>query len=437
MLTQNYKFIWIVAVNNVKVEFYSGVVFMINESGFLPCSDNWCVDGNRAWCVDVERNILYCINLQSREFEFMKEIPEKSTNTFRMNPNCIKYRDFIFCMPTTGNSIWIYQIKNSQFQQIKIHNPNGVKIAMVDFWQFDEKMYVVSRGLKQVFEINMEEQKIDNCYDLYNIDASWITKSIVVGKVIYSICIAASEIHLFDLETKSVSKYYIQNIKGGFETICFDGKNFWLSGCRKEIYVWNEGKDTVTILNNFPAQFGKYNIQSSKKEFLDCKTVEFEAYTVFFQSVAIGRYIWFVPLLMNKLIYVDKDSFEIFAFEIENEDETRETLMSRQMNIKFIMEYVREERYLGIFSTKNNCIIEIDALENKYEKNYFGFNHSFIENMVQMYMKHEGVCFKENDSLDRMAFAELLNMDPQRKKISSVSAGYSIYQSTLNGENRK
>lgn len=97
------------------------------------------------------------------------------------------------------------------------------------------------------------------------------------------------------------------------------------------------------------------------------------------------------------------------------------------------MEYVKKERYLGIFSTKNNCIIEIDTLENNYEKKYFSFNHIFIENMMQMYMKHEGVCFNENDSLDRMAFAKLLNMNIQRKKRSSVSAGYNIYQSILNG----
>lgn len=410
---------------------------MIGENRLLPWSDSWCIDGNKAWCVDVEKNVLYCINLQLREFEFMKEIPEKSADTFRMNPNCIKYKDFVFCIPNIGNSIWIYQVKNSQFQQIKIHNPNSVRIGMVDFWQFDEKMYAVSNGLKQVFEINMEKQKIDNCYDLYNIADTWITKSVMVGKVIYSVCATASEIYLFDIETKDTLKYCIQNIEGGFETICFDGQNFWLSGCRKEIYVWNEGKDTVTILSDFPAHFGKYNIQSSKKEFLDCKTVEFEEYVMFFQSVAIGQYIWFIPCLMNKLIYVDKNSFEIFAFEIENEDETRETFMSRKMNMKFRMEYVKERRYLGIFSSKNNCIIEIDALKNKYEKKYFGFNHSLIENMIQRYMDHGGIYFKENDSLDRLVYTELLYMDMQREKISSVSAGYSIYQNILNGENKK
>lgn len=410
---------------------------MIRENRFLPWSDNWCIDGNKAWCIDAERNILYCINLQLKEFEFMKEIPEKNADTFRMHPNCIKYKDFVFCIPNIGDSIWIYQVKISQFRQIKVHNPKSVRIGIVDFWQFGEKMYAVSNGLKQVFEINLEKQRIDNRYDLYNIADTWITKSVMVGKVIYSVCAAASEIYLFDIETKDTLKYYIRNIKGGFETICFDGQNFWLSGCRKEIYVWNEGKDTVTILNDFPAQFGKYNIQSSEKEFLDCKTVEFEQYIMFFQSVVIGQYIWFVPRLMNKLIYVDKNSFEIFAFEIEDEDETRETLRTRKMNMKFRMEYVKEKRYLGIFSAKNNCIIEIDTLENKYEKKYFGFNHIFIEYVIQRYTNHGSVSFKENDSLDRLAFTELLIMDTQREERSSVSAGYNIYQNILNGENKK
>lgn len=67
------------------VEFYSGVSFMIRENRFLPWSDNWCIDGNKAWCIDAERNILYCINLQLKEFEFMKEIPEK----VRIHLECI------------------------------------------------------------------------------------------------------------------------------------------------------------------------------------------------------------------------------------------------------------------------------------------------------------------------------------------------------------
>lgn len=377
---------------------------MIRENRFLPWSDNWCIDGDKAWCVDVEKNILYCVNLQLKEFEFMKEIPEKGTGTFRMNPNCTKYKDFVFCIPNIGNSIWIYHVKNSLFQQIKIHNPNGVRVGMTDFWQLGDKMYAVSNGLKQIFEINLEKQKINNCYDLYHIADTWIAKSVLVGKVIYSVCAAASQIYLFDIETKNTLTYDIQNIEEGFETICFDGQKFWLSGCRKEIYVWSEGKDIVTILNDFPAQFGKYNIQSPEKEFLDCKAVEFEEYTRFFQSVAIGQYVWFIPHLMNKLIYVDKNSFEIFAFEIENEDETRETLMSRKMNMKFRMEYVKEKRYLGIFSAKNNCIVEIDTLDNKYEKNYFGYNHIFIENTIQRYMNYGGVSLKENDSLDQLVF---------------------------------
>ncbi len=401
---------------------------MMNNNDFLPWSDNWHIEDNKAWCIDGERNILYCLDLKLDEFIFLEKIPEETIDLYRMNPHCIKYKDFILCMPDRGNNIWIYQLKESQFQPIKIHNPNRVRVSITDFWQVDEKIYAVSNGLKQVIEINIDDKRIDNYYSLCNIPDVDIVKSIMVGTVIYSVCTTKNEIYWFDIKTNNSSKYYIKDVEGGFRTICFDGQNFWLSGYRKEIYVWNREKNSVNVLNAFPLLFGIYNIQTLGKDFLDCETNVYDV-PLFVQSVVLGQYIWFIPFYMNKVIYVDKDSFEIYEFEMEGEEESRTSLKTRRLKIKFIMEYVKQERYIGIFSAKNNCIIEIDALEKKYEKKVFSVGNTFIERMIREYEEHNRLVLVENYEVDRMLFKVLFNMDTKMTKaIYGVSVGCSIHQ---------
>lgn len=93
------------------------------------------------------------------------------------------------------------------------------------------------------------------------------------------------------------------------------------------------------------------------------------------------------------------------------------------------MEYVKQERYIGIFSAKNNCIIEIDALEKKYEKKVFSVGNTFIERMIREYEEHNRLVLVENYEVDRMLFKVLFNMDTKMTKaIYGVSVGCSIHQ---------
>ena len=53
-------------------------------------SDNWHIENGKAWFVDGERNVLFCLNLEKKECEYIKEIPDSDKNTFRLNPKCMK-----------------------------------------------------------------------------------------------------------------------------------------------------------------------------------------------------------------------------------------------------------------------------------------------------------------------------------------------------------
>lgn len=401
---------------------------MIKENNFLPWSDNWRIDGDQGWFIDGESNILYCADWVKGELIFRRKIPESESDSYRLNPCCIKCKDSILCMPDRGNSIWVYRLQYSQFQHINIRNTNGVRIFIRDFWQLDERIYAVSNGLKQLIEIDMDNVKVDHYYDLYNIPDTVIAKNIMVGTVIYSVGMEKNEVYLYDIKTKSSSRHIIKNVESGFRTICFDGKNFWLSGCRKEIYVWNGKKDTVGVLDNFPDGFGIYNMQDDEKDFLNCKAVAYD-FPVFAYSVVLGQYVWFIPVFANKIIYVDKDSFEMYEFEIGEEGENRESLMSRKLKFKFIMEYVRQKRYIGIFSAKNNCIFEIDSMKMKYEKRNFDIGNIFIEAMKSEGNKSNGLILSEFHRIDQIIFKGLINTDIRAEtSLKEISVGNSIYR---------
>ena len=40
---------------------------MTTENTFFPWSDNWYIENDKAWCIDGERNLLYCIDLDLKE----------------------------------------------------------------------------------------------------------------------------------------------------------------------------------------------------------------------------------------------------------------------------------------------------------------------------------------------------------------------------------
>lgn len=400
---------------------------MTTENTFFPWSDNWYIENDKAWCIDGERNLLYCIDLDLKECIHVKEIPEIGTERFRLNSRLIKCGNDVFCMPDRGDSIWIYQLENLQFKEIKIVNPNRVRIAIIDFWQDGDRILAVSNGLKQLIDINIRNKQIENYYNLNNTLKDVISMSIKVDTLIYSVSVTVNKIFQFDINTKETTIYTFDKIKSGFRTICFDGQLFWLSGYRKEIYAWHKENNDIKILDRFPQRFGIYNFQEGVF-WLDYENVIYNK-PIFIYSIAIGQYIWFIPNQSNKITYVDKESFEIYCLEIDGEDETKNSFTLRGIKNKYLLEYVKENRYIGLFSLKNNYILEIDSIEKKVIRKIYSYNHMACQELMEIYDKCEGYIYNENRDIDRIIFKEkLINIDIKEIKKIGEDIGLNIYK---------
>lgn len=365
-------------------------------------SDNWCIEDETSWFVDGEHNILLKLDLKTNECNFVVEVPCNGKNGFRLNPRCIKVENDIVCMPDMGDSIWVYQLESAEFKRIAINNPNDKRLSIGNFWIYNKKIVAVSMGLNQIIEIDIQTKKIDNYYNLNE----QISTSIKIDDSIYCVSPISNCIYQFNLVTKKCLNHVLPSKIPGIYTISYDGENFWLSGYCKEIYIWNREKNILKILDNFPEQFGIYNYKGNKSNIVDCALKHYDV-PIFLSSIPIGQFIWFIPFQTNKIIYIDRDTYNINSFEIVEEDENEYSIASNRLKHKYLVEYILEDRYIGLFSLKNNCIFEIDTAEKRVNRKKYYFSEDCILKMTQLMMNQKQY-FVEGIAVEREAYMKAL-----------------------------
>lgn len=389
-------------------------------------SENWWIEDDRAWFVEVMNNILCCLNLNTHECEMMIDIPDTNLITFRLNPHCVKCGSSIFCLPGCGECIWVYDLEDKQFSRIELDNPDKFQLTF-DFWIYDNQIFAVSGELKKVIEINAKEKKIVKDYTILT-ESIW-TKSVRVGNEIYCLPTKTDKVYAFDLATKTTKEYTLPNSGKSLYTISYDGKLFWMSGYGKEIYTWEKESNTLMTVSGFPEGFGVYNFDVDAQEVLDYRM---EAYKLpmFLHSVMAGGHIWFIPFQTNQILYVDIAGDKVSEFVIDEENETRGSLslIHRHLAVKYMLEYVKDERYIGLFSLKNKRVLEIDAKELTYR--WLDFH--MCESCLIQYDEKKKAVYHEEDLLGIVAYNTKLKYAKSTMHSATVNkVGVEIYKAML------
>lgn len=384
-------------------------------------SDNWYIEEGKAWFVEGWRNAVCCLDLNTRVCECIALIPGTEAKTFRRNPRVIKIANDIYCMPDLGRDIWIYQIDCGEFLQLKIYNPDHKRISIYDYWKYENRLYAAALGLHQILEIDLEEKEISAYYTICNSAEERLECSVRVGLDVYVVSGTSNCVYQFNLATKESVEHVLTEIKGNLNTICYDGSKFWLSGSQREVYVWDKEKNSTMILRDFPNNFGVYDYSGNREEILDRKR---EIYDVpaFIESRFSGGYVWFIPFRTNQIIYIDIDSCQIHALEMPGEKETKESLRENSMASKYLVQYLSEDHRLGLFSLKNNRIVEIDTKNFQTEVKRFVFDYGKYVSKLQEYI------FEENKVIDREAFRYLwVKSRKNQCQIEPIGVGERIY----------
>lgn len=388
------------------------------------------IEDNKVWFVSEDYNILFCAEMDTGKCDLEVKIPYKGSSSYRMTPRCIKCGDYIFCMPDDGECILVYRCSSKEFSEIKIDNPDKVRLSIAYFWLYEGKIFAFSIGLKKLIEIDVSRKEINN---YYSFDVSVMPAIAVSGTKIYSILNQAGPLMCFDMMNRESVSYMLPDIGKKFYTICFDGEKFWMSGAGKEVYIWNQEKGTIETIGGFPKDFGIYKTidnGNGKEIVLDCESEEYDV-CAFAYSVAVEGYIWLIPCWTNKILYINQNTYEIKALEIEGEDET--ALSVKRPNFfsgRYILEYVRENRYLGLYSCKNKRIFEIDAREISVKEYNYYFSEACL-NGVRNIVATENTVYENNILNLTNYFNNLLEEDAVIARADYKNAGENIHKEVM------
>lgn len=352
--------------------------------------DKWSIENNLAWFVAGEINILFCMDMATNFCKAIAALPDYLQSGFRTNSNCIKCGDVIFCMPDYGKYIWCYNLSTCEFQKIEIINPDQIRLMIGDFWKCGSVLWAVSIGLKQVLEIDMERKKVIGYYCITKQVSERIAKSIKSENYIYITSLLKGRIYEFSIETKEIHVIEIPMIKDGLRTISVYNNKFCLSGYKRQLYIWEKNMDQIKILTHFPKDFGIYNFSGKQTKFLDCDKTVYNTF-VFLESILVGKYVWYIPFQTNQILYINADMDDINVFEIKKENETIGSIKNRQMNCKYILQYVYKDRYIGLYSLKNKIVFEIDTKTLNVKERFITMDFSNVENIFTDWIFRESI----------------------------------------------
>ena len=387
---------------------------MNSEDYTFIWSDGWWIEDNRAWFVCGTSNTLFNMDLKTGKCEETASIPEQCECKFRQNPFCLKSGRDIFCIPGVGQSIWIYNLDNCLFTRMDIDKPKGLQLAS-QFWIVEDAIFIVTANWNKIIEVSISEKKIKKYYTVCG--KGIVRKSILAGNHIYMTSSDDSSVYQFSLETKETRRYNLPGMKKELSTICFDGRRFWLSGYRNEIYIWDKENDTIVTIDHFPAEFETNSVNDFSRP-------------VFKYSIMVGGHIWFIPIRSDKILYADIKNPVLSVFEIGNEKETEESILLCQLwaIAKYLLEYVRDDRYIGLFSAKSARILEIDTQELNYcwKDCYLKDKYFFQYGGVYKKMYSEGI----DDTLYEIAYRRGQCGIDEINNLSLNKTGRIIYKKT-------
>lgn len=397
------------------------------KTGMCPWSDNWWIEGDKAWFCGGQIGALFCVDMNTQQCKLIAWIPECNFLHFRVYSYCIKFSNKVFCLPSKGKCSWVYDIDKRTWQKLEIDNLDQVRVCLFTYEKSNRQVYLLDKT-GELFEIDLEKLRIAKIWDF--LPCTEIPKYERIDNCLY--CVRDKQIICLSRKGNVINHiaYEIPEVQSELSTVCYDGTNFWLSGYCKEIYIWNPEQGVIKVIKDFPSQFGFYNFCKGEEPVSDCISFLNGECTFFEESILLGKYVWFIPSRSDDIIYIDKVTYEVFLLEIEGEKETKESIQNHLMNYKYILLYIYINRYIGLYSLRNRRFFEIDTVELCVKYRHYGLSEESIKSIGKFVANsNDEKIFSETKEMDRAVYSYLIKNDFNKESIVFQNIGEAIHKS--------
>lgn len=403
---------------------WQDVDVLSGQEAFIPNDGMWLdEDENAAWFVGNRDNVLYRMELADMRTAPVAAVPAEPGDSFRMTPECIKYRNKICCLPDKGDCVWVYDLETQLFDSIQIHNPDGVRIGIHNYWIDGDVLWCVSYGMSKILAFDLENKQIAVCFDIFSTDkdkTGYCAEK--VGNKIYCVSRLAGKICEFDVVAKTAEYFSLDINDKGLNTIIFDGKDFWLSGYAARLYRWNKESGQVTVLDHMPDDFTVMGKRSAEKH--DC----FES-PLFYDCVNAGSYIFFMPwntpdAVCSSILIVDKTNLAAAALEVKG-------LEGVQKADGFCrIEYLKGGRKIVMHYARYARFVEVDAWDMSLDIKQMHIADKKFAGFLKDSMNEKIVCETKAVDIEQFFMCCLEKHDSQSN--NKISIGNHIFEQVKN-----
>lgn len=326
-------------------------------------SESILVDKDEGWFVGAQQSALYHVNFQTQKCELLSILPSDDLFGYEKYECCNKIDRIIYIFPRhiIGN-ILLINLEGKLIKEIVIQNPNKADVNIVGTCFYKDKIYAMALGLRKIIVIDTKDNIIINAFQIFDdIEITDLNGKILLkGSNIYCTIPDSNIIYKLNISQFTLEKHIFNEIEEGIHTFEMVGDRFLITGKKKCFYIWDELSNTLLQNETFPEGFGRYVFDQNNQLYLDTET-KYYAEGFFLKGVYINGKIWIVPCCENKIFFCDINTLILHEIQLIFEGENENTWKRNILKVKFCMSYIRQNRYIGVYSFKNNFFFEIDV----------------------------------------------------------------------------
>lgn len=390
-------------------------------------------DAAGTWISSMQYNELHFQEKDSNVCKWIGSFDE--SENFRLHGEAICVDGIIYFSPMKAENLDYYDIRSGRFGKVFLDKEQTHYLYATHIIQYKQSIYWPDRFSNfTLYEYDLEKKEIYT-YSTQNTLLNYPgigMDMILVEDTFYFVSSISNHIICFNAKKKCFDTILIESHNSKFNTICYDGENFWLSGdyC---IVKYNSIEKKCIEYTQYPEGFGMiYRTNDLKIEKIDGFHNSLNEFP-FSGSIVSRQDIFFFPHRTNMVIYVNTDDNKLKAIQLEPETEETLTREVRGTHSRFIGIKKHSEKSVFCYSTRTLTPCILDCINKKIESKTAVLGLSAI---WKMQLKNETPFFIEKDEKTLLDFIEFTKIFKHKVTDIAVKSGEKIY-SKLNKSNEK
>lgn len=318
------------------------------------------IDKGNGWFIDVNYNMLFSVKISDNTASYIKWVPT-ILGTWRSHFVADVFDELVMCLPDRGRNIYFYNMNDRALREVLLPH-EATRWSFGCHIKNDNMIFAFSQTEKEIISINLLNYKTEI---VAKIDVEEVFCDFSFGEKLYFLSGCSTlAIYEFSTRTNTIRKIEICPNEDMYRLASFDGDNYYFTGLRKKVLIWNETYGVIKKIDLLDHEIVEYefrpeNIISDEKNFKN---------KIFGWHKIVGDYVCLVPSISNKFMRINRKTLEIEAISFENEEEDIESLKKRNVfeTYKYGLGYIEDAKIISMYSYKNSYfyLINIDDIKS-------------------------------------------------------------------------